>query len=484
MAPRAPWLAFAGVAAHIRAMPDSPRLAHDIAALKAALPGVALIDDSALVRQRSRDFFWFSPILNRVLRDKAAEIIARPADEAQVIQVAAACARLRIPVTLRGAGTGTYGQGVPERGGVLLDMTALDRIVFADRARGVRAGAGARMLAVEEAALAAGGELRMHPSTKRMATIGGYFCGGSGGIGSLLWGGLREPGNMQGARVVTVEETPRVIELRDEGCNLVNRTYGSTGIVTEVEVPLAPARDWRDTVVAFDGFMDAARAGDALARSGLGAKFCDVLEDTAAIGLPAVLGEEAAPPGAHLLLAMLPAQAERDFAALMAAHRGRVTLWAESRAREADPDATPVYECAWGHTTLHARKVDRSLTYLQTLNPPGRVLEAVEWSWRNFGGQEMPIHLCFILYEGQVAANGAHLLRLPAEDAAARARLDEIIAAHEAAGIPVANPHVNTLEAGSRHKRVPGDQLGFKAEVDPHGLLNPGKMDSYVPVRP
>jgi hypothetical protein len=83
-----------------------------------------------------------------------------------------------------------------------------------------------------------------------------------------------------------------------------------------------------------------------------------------------------------------------------------------------------------------------------------------------------------------VAANGAHLLRLPAEDAAARARLDQIIAAHEAAGIPVANPHVNTLEAGSRHKRVPGDQLGFKAEVDPHGLLNPGKMESYVPVRP
>ena len=29
-----------------------------------------------------------------------------------------------------------------------------------------------------------------------------------------------------------------------------------------------------------------------------------------------------------------------------------------------------------------------------------------------------------------------------------------------------------------------GDQLGFKAEVDPHGLLNPGKLQSYTPVRP
>lgn len=361
------------------ALPHPPiRRGHDIAGLRAALPGLAFEDDPALVRQRSRDFFWFSPILNRALRGKAAEIIARPRDEAEVVALAATCARLRIPVTVRGAGTGTYGQGVPERGGVLLDMTALDRVLRADPSRGARAGAGARMMAVEDAAIAAGGELRMHPSTKRTATIGGYFCGGSGGIGSLPWGGLREPGNLLAARVVTLEETPRVLELRGDDCNLVNRTYGSTGIVTEVEVPLAPHVGWRDAVAAFPDFMSAARAGDALARSGLGPKFCDVLEDTAAIGLPPVLGPDIAPPGAHLLLAMLPPEAEARFAALVAAHAGRVTLWAGSRAREADPDATPIYECAWGHTTLHARKVDRSITYLQTLNPPGRVLEAAE----------------------------------------------------------------------------------------------------------
>ncbi|MGG5822680.1 FAD-binding oxidoreductase [Falsiroseomonas sp. HW251] len=471
-------------AREIGAMPESPQRSHDIAALKAALPGLALIEDRALVRQRSRDFFWFSPILERALRHKSADAVALPRSEEEVLALASACARLRIPVTVRGAGTGTYGQGVPERGGVLLDMTGLDRVVFADRERGLRAQSGMRMMAAEDAAIPAGGELRIHPSTKRMATLGGFFCGGSGGIGALLWGGLREPGNMSGARVVTLEETPRVLELRGAECNLVNRTYGATGIVTEVEVPLAPHRDWRDAAAAFRDFMDAARAGDALARSGLGAKFCDVLEDTAAIGLPAVVGRDAAPPGAHLLIAMLPAEQEAAFAALMAAHHGRVTLWAGSRAREADPDATPIYECGWGHATLHARKVDRTLTYLQTLNPPGRVLESIEWSWRHFGGREMPIHLCFILYENEVAANGAHLLRLPAEPEAAQARLDAIIAAHEAAGIPVANPHVNTVEAGSRHKRVPGDQLGFKAEVDPHGLLNPGKLESYVPVRP
>ena len=49
------------------------------------------------------------------------------------------------------------------------------------------------------------------------------------------------------------------------------------------------------------------------------------------------------------------------------------------------------------------------------------------------------------------------------------------------AGVMIANPHVFTLEDGSRHKRAEADQLGFKREVDPMGLLNPGKMRSFVP---
>jgi hypothetical protein len=59
-------------------------------------------------------------------------------------------------------------------------------------------------------------------------------------------------------------------------------------------------------------------------------------------------------------------------------------------------------------------------------------------------------------------------------------RIYEIIAGYEACGIMIANPHVVTLEDGSRYKRVDADQLGFKHQVDPMGLLNPGKMRSFV----
>ncbi|WP_244484901.1 hypothetical protein [Bradyrhizobium tropiciagri] len=58
------------------------------------------------------------------------------------------------------------------------------------------------------------------------------------------------------------------------------------------------------------------------------------------------------------------------------------------------------------------------------------------------------------------------------------------MAAYEAFGIMIANPHVVTLEDGSRYKRVDADQLSFKHEVDPLGLLNPGKMRSFAPRLP
>src|SRR5260221_8644088 len=92
------------------------------------LSGIPLTTEAALVRQKSRDFFWYSPVLNRQLRGCVAQAVVSPRDEADVIRIAAACCRHRIPITARGGGTGNYGQAVPLHGGIVLDMTALDRI--------------------------------------------------------------------------------------------------------------------------------------------------------------------------------------------------------------------------------------------------------------------------------------------------------------------------------------------------------------------
>ena len=94
----------------------------DIARLKAALDGIRIEDNPAIVKQKSRDFFWYSPVLKRELDHVTGDLVVSPKDEAEVIRVLKACYELGVPVTPRGAGTGNYGQAMPLSGGVVLSL--------------------------------------------------------------------------------------------------------------------------------------------------------------------------------------------------------------------------------------------------------------------------------------------------------------------------------------------------------------------------
>ena len=446
-------------------------LAVSLSALIADLGDIPVISEEKVVRKRSRDFFWYSPILNEELAKKSADIVVLPRNEAEVIRVAAACAKHRIPVTPRGGATGNYGQAVPLEGGVLLDLNALSGIEWVKPGH-VRVGAGMNIGKLDSELRPQGWEMRMHPSTKRTATIGGFIAGGSGGVGSVMYGGLREPGNILAARIVTVEETPRVIELRGDAAQKINRAYGTTGIITALEMPLAPAFPWLDVVVAFDDYKTCVEFGRDVARAdGVIKKLLSPI----ASPLPEYFGAMRAncPDGKAILVAMISEASFETFADLIG---GRGTITLKTPTIE-EAGQIPLYEYAWNHTTLQMLKVDRSVTYLQCLFPPERFVESILEMAAMFPNELIP-HCEFIRFGGQVTCSALPVIRYSTKE-----RLYEIIAAHEANGVMIANPHVVSLEDGSRHKRADADQMGFKAEIDPYGLLNPGKMRSYVPVK-
>jgi FAD/FMN-containing dehydrogenase len=427
--------------------------------------------EASLVRRKSRDYFWYSQALAEDLKDQRADVVVTPRNEADVIKLAAAAARHRVPVTPRGAGTGNYGQAVPLHGGVLLDMSEMTDIEFAETGR-IRLQPGARMHGVDEQLRAQGQEQRLHPSTKRTATVGGFVAGGSGGVGSITWGGLREPGNVIAARIVTLEDTPRVIELRGDAAQKVNRAYGVTGIITALEMPLAPAHEWIDLAIAFDDFASACAFGLSVA---LADGIVKKLLTPITWPLPSYFGPfaESWPKGKSLLIAMIAKPSLETFKTLLG---GKGEIVHEAAFDEA-PGQTPLYEYCWNHTTLQVLKQDRGFTYQQCLFPHDRLLQSVAEMVALFG-DEIWHHLEFIRFGGRVTASALPVVRFTT-----RARLFEIVDIYEKHGVFVANPHVYTLEDGSRHKRAEADQLGFKAEVDPYGLLNPGKMRTYVPVR-
>ena len=135
-------------------------------------------------------------MLKRELDHVKGDAIVSPKSEAEVIRVLAACHRHGVPVTPRGSGTGNYGQAMPLSGGVVLTLADMNAVKSIAPGR-VVAGPGAVLADIDRATRAhSGQELRMSPSTYNTASIGGFVAGGSGGVGSIRWGGLRDLGNV------------------------------------------------------------------------------------------------------------------------------------------------------------------------------------------------------------------------------------------------------------------------------------------------
>jgi FAD/FMN-containing dehydrogenase len=439
----------------------------DIGNLKTSLGDIPLVTDPTKVQLRSRDFYWYSPVLKRQLERVCADLVVEPRDEAEVIRALAACHRQRVPVTVRGGGTGNYGQAMPLQGGVVLDLSRLDKLREIGLGR-VRAEAGAKLARIDQLCQAdSAQELRFHPSTLKMGTIGGFVAGGSSGVGSITWGILRDRGNILGLRVITMEDEPRAIELRGDAIQKVNHAYGTNGVITEVEMPLAPAYPWVDLIVGFDDLMTAARFADALARQ-------DGLVKKLITPLAAPIAElyfrplkSRIPDGASVVLLMIAEPSMEAFRDFLSLWPGKILL--ERAASDPRRKGLPIYELSWNHTTLHALRIDPTITYLQVLYPPPSHLELVEKMFRHFGDEVM-IHLEFVRFDGQIACFGLPIVRFTSEE-----RLDEIIRYHEDHGCPIFNPHAYTLEEGGM-KQVDHSHLAFKREADPSGLLNPGKM--------
>lgn len=432
------------------------------------LEGVETITEPKQVQKLSRDYSWFSPVLREALEGKVADLVVRPKSEDEVVRVAAACATHRVNLTLRGAGTGNYGQSTPLHGGVVMDMSRLNEILWVKR--GVaRVQAGTRLGDIDLHARPLGWEQRLLPSTYRSATIAGFFAGGFGGVGSITYGRLAHRGNVLGLKAITLEATPQAVELRGDDALALHHAYGVNGIITEVELALAPAFAWAETIIVFDDFMTAVRCADVVGGTdGLVKKLLTVFANP----IPRFFPQLAAhlPAGCHAVFVMAAEQGRQTLAEIAAQFGGKITY--QHLAEPDQPGNKSMIEYAWNHTTMLALRSDSSLTYLQTGFPAGRHLELVEHMYRHFG-DELMMHLEFLRDDHSVTCSGIQLLRYTGKE-----RLDAIIAYHREHGVHVANPHTYIIEEGNR-RFVDPRQVAAKRRMDPNGLLNPGKLQGW-----
>ena len=118
---------------------------------------------------------------------------------------------------------------------------------------------GLRLGALETEARKQGWELRMYPSTLVKASVGGFLAGGSGGIGSVTHGGLRDFDTVRAFEVVTMEEEPRVVLHEGAAVHEILHAWGTNGVLTRIWFALAPAVEWTQFTAAFDTYEQAFR---------------------------------------------------------------------------------------------------------------------------------------------------------------------------------------------------------------------------------
>jgi D-lactate dehydrogenase (quinone) len=277
--------------------------------------------------------------------------VALPADTRAVQQVVAACRALRVPLTVRGRGTGTTGAAVPEDGGVALSMERMAGVLRVDAANRVAVvQPGVTNGALQAAVASAGFFWPPDPGSAEYCTVGGNLACNAAGPRALKYGTPRE--NTLGLEAVTGEG--RIIRA---GCyttkgvvglDLTRLLIGSEGtlaIITEATLKLSPLPEKIATLRA--AYRDVRAAAAAVSRIMAQPVVPRVLEflDGGALGLLRAQDPGDLPTGAGALLMIeadgLAAQLPAAVAALERAAAGEGLL--EWRAAADDAEARSLW---------------------------------------------------------------------------------------------------------------------------------------------
>jgi glycolate oxidase len=199
------------------------------------------------------------------------DAVVLPADTQQISAIARLCNEHRVPLVVRGAGTGYTGGAVPTRGGVVLSMERLNRILEIDEVN---------LLAVVEpnvitadlqrAAEAVGLFYPPDPASLDTSSIGGNVAECAGGPRAFKYGTTRRYVLALEAVLPTGEivRTGSKAVKNVVGYDLTQLLVGSEGtlaVITQVTLRLIPQPPARATLTAsFAGIRPAVEAVTAL----------------------------------------------------------------------------------------------------------------------------------------------------------------------------------------------------------------------------
>ncbi len=203
------------------------------------------------------------------------DVIVLPASTEEVSQVAALAFAHKLPVVARGSGTNLSGGTVPARGGIVVHLSRMNRILEVDLPnRTVTAQPGVITLDLQNHLLKQGFVYAPDPASQKVLTLGGNFAENSGGPHCLKYGVTTN--HVLGAEVVLCDGS--VIwtggKVPDSpGYDLTGVLVGSEGtlgIVTQMILRIIPAPETVKTMLAiYDSIHDAGNSVSAIIAEGI-----------------------------------------------------------------------------------------------------------------------------------------------------------------------------------------------------------------------
>lgn len=213
------------------------------------------------------------------------DFVVRPASTEQVSKIVSLANENEIPVTARGAGTGLAGGAVPVEGGIVLDMSAMNRILETDLDNlQVTIEPGIVQEKLNEALEPYGLFFPPDPGSSAMCTLGGLIANNGSGMRSVKYGTTRN--YVLGLEVVladgTVVNTGSKASKSVAGYSLTDLFVGSEGtlgVITKAILRLRAIPKERSVLLA--SFEDPEHAGQAVVKvltSGIVPSACEILD--------------------------------------------------------------------------------------------------------------------------------------------------------------------------------------------------------------
>ena len=254
-----------------------------VEALSRGLPGDRIVTDPDVLRSLSHDEAEWAPA-------GAAAAAVRARSEAEVQHVVRTCAGLGAAIVARGAGTGLSGGANAVTGGVILDLSAMNRVVEIDTDNLLAVvQPGAVNNDVKAAVAEHGLWYPPDPASAPWSTIGGNVATNAGGLCCLKYGVTRD--YVLGLRAVVggpvaYGEAVRLGRRTTKGVagldlvGLFVGSEGTLGVVTEVTLRLrpAPAGTPRTVVGAFPTLVSSGQAVAQITRRGLTPAVLELLD--------------------------------------------------------------------------------------------------------------------------------------------------------------------------------------------------------------